>query len=258
MKNAPLTVDLNCDMGESFGAYTLGNDEAILAYVTSANIACGFHAGDPAVIRKTVQLALEKNVAIGAHPGLPDLVGFGRREMAISPQEAFDMVVYQIGAISGFVKAAGGALYHVKPHGALYNMAAVNAGLAEAIAEAVYKVCPDTVLYGLAGSELIKAGNKLGLKVANEVFADRTYQLDGTLTSRRLPNAMITNQEEAVRQVVRMVQEGKVLSQQGTEVVIQADTVCIHGDGPHALEFARYIQQVLEKESITIQPPHSR
>jgi 5-oxoprolinase (ATP-hydrolysing) subunit A len=253
-----LSVDLNCDMGESFGAYTLGNDEAILSYVTSANIACGFHAGDAGVMRKTVQLALEKNVAIGAHPGLPDLVGFGRREMALSPQEAFDIVVYQIGALSGFVKAAGGSIFHVKPHGALYNMAAVNAGLSAAIAEAVYKVCPEAVLYGLAGSELIKAGTKLGLKTANEVFADRTYQQNGTLTSRRSPNALISDQQEAAQQVVRMVREGKVLSQQGTEVSIQADTVCIHGDGPHALTFARYIRQVLESESITIQPTYSR
>jgi 5-oxoprolinase (ATP-hydrolysing) subunit A len=254
-KNKPLatmqlTVDLNCDMGESFGAYTLGNDEAILAYVTSANIACGYHAGDPAVMRKTVELALLKNVAIGA------LAGFGRREMAISAQEAFDLTVYQIGALYGFVKAVGGSLNHVKPHGALYNMAAVNAGLAEAIAEAVYKVCPEAVLYGLAGSELIKAGNKLGLKTANEVFADRTYQQDGTLTSRRLPNAMVTNHEEAVQQVVRMVKEGKVLSQQGTDLAIQADTICVHGDGPHALEFARYIRQVLQTESINVAPTY--
>lgn len=253
-----LTVDLNCDMGESFGAFTVGNDAAILDHVTSANIACGYHASDPAIMRKTVALALEKNVAIGAHPGLPDLAGFGRREMAISPQEAYDMMVYQIGALNGFVKAAGGILYHVKPHGALYNMAAVTVDLSEAIAEAVYKVCPEAVLYGLAGSELIKAGKKLGLKTANEVFADRTYQQDGTLTPRRLSNAMINDQGEAVKQVVNMIKEGKVLSQQGTEVTIQADTVCIHGDGPHALEFARYIRQVLENESITVQPTYSR
>ncbi|NDK57460.1 LamB/YcsF family protein [Pontibacter sp. BT213] len=252
-----LTVDLNCDMGESFGAYTLGNDAAILPYVTSANIACGYHAGDPAVMRKTVELALLHKVAIGAHPGLPDLAGFGRREMTISAQEAFDMTVYQVGALNGFVTAAGASLHHVKPHGALYNMAAVNAGLAEAIAEAVYKVCPDAVLYGLAGSEMIKAGKRLGLKTANEVFADRTYQPDGTLTSRRLPNAMLTNHEDAIKQVVRMVKEGKVLSQQGTDVIIQADTICIHGDGPHALEFARYIRQVLENERINVAPTYS-
>ena len=249
----PFTVDLNCDMGESFGAYTIGNDAAIMPYVTSVNIACGFHAGDPAVMRKTVRLALEHQVAIGAHPGLPDLVGFGRREMAVSPEEAFDMVVYQIGALGGFLAAEGGKLHHVKPHGALYNMAAGSAPLAEAIAEAVYRVNPELVLYGLAGSELTKAGTKLGLRVAHEVFADRTYQPDGSLTSRRLPNAMLTTPEEAAQQVVRMVKEGKVRAQQGTDVAIQADTICIHGDGAHALEFARHIKQALQHEGVNLQ-----
>ena len=249
----PFTVDLNCDMGESFGAYTIGNDAAIMPYVTSVNIACGFHAGDPAVMRKTVRLALEHQVAIGAHPGLPDLVGFGRREMAVSPQEAFDMVVYQIGALGGFLAAEGGKLHHVKPHGALYNMAAGSAPLAEAIAEAVYRVNPELVLYGLAGSELTKAGTKLGLRVDHEVFADRTYQPDGSLTLRRLPNAMLTTPEEAAQQVVRMVKEGKVRAQQGTDVAIQADTICIHGDGAHALEFARHIKQALQHEGVNLQ-----
>jgi len=201
---AAFFVDLNCDLGESYGAYKLGNDEAILPFVTSANIACGFHAGDPAVMKKTVRLALQHQVAIGAHPGLPDLVGFGRREMAVSPEEAFDMTLYQIGALAAFVQAEGGAMHHVKPHGALYNMAAVTPALAEAIAEAVYRVNPELVLYGLAGSALIKAGQKLGLRTANEVFADRTYQPDGTLTSRRLPNALLSDPQEAIRQVVRV------------------------------------------------------
>ncbi|QIL75309.1 LamB/YcsF family protein [Hymenobacter sp. HDW8] len=251
--NQPFTVDLNCDMGESFGAYNLGNDAAILPYITSANIACGFHAGDPAVMRKTVRLALQHQVAIGAHPGLPDLVGFGRREMAVSPEEAFDMVVYQIGALGGFLAAEGGKLHHVKPHGALYNMAAASAPLAEAIAEAVYRINPEMVLYGLAGSELTKAGTKLGLQVAHEVFADRTYQPDGTLTSRRLPNALLTTPEEAAQQVVRMVKEGTVRAQQGLDVAIQADTICIHGDGAHALEFARHIRQALQNEGVSLQ-----
>ncbi|MBM7702444.1 5-oxoprolinase subunit PxpA [Metabacillus iocasae] len=245
-------VDLNCDLGESFGAYTIGNDEEILRYVTSANIACGFHAGDPSVMRKTVKLALEHHVAIGAHPGFPDLAGFGRRNMAVSPEEAHDFVMYQIGALSAFVQAEGGALHHVKPHGALYNMAAVDASLSEAIAQAVYRVNPDVILYGLAGGELVKAGEKVGLRVASEVFADRTYQEDGTLTSRRLPNALITDDEEAVKQVVRMVKEGKVLTQQGKDISIQADTVCIHGDGAHALAFARHINNVLREEKIEI------
>nr|WP_242920652.1 5-oxoprolinase subunit PxpA [Pontibacter liquoris] len=252
------TVDLNCDLGESFGAYSIGNDEAILPYVTSANIACGFHAGDPAVMRKTVQLALAQGVAIGAHPGLPDLAGFGRREMAITPQEAYDMVVYQVGALAGFVQAQGGTLHHVKPHGALYNMAAVRPALAAAIAEAVYKVWPEAVLYGLAGSELIKAGKEVGLQTAGEVFADRTYQQDGTLTPRRQVDALISNPAKAVQQVVRLVKEGRVRSQQGPDVVLTADTICIHGDGPHAAEYARLIREALAEAGITVQPVNGR
>ncbi|WP_409289841.1 LamB/YcsF family protein [Peribacillus sp. SCS-37] len=245
-------VDINCDIGESFGAYTLGRDAEILDYVTSANIACGFHAGDPATMRKTVKLAIEKNVGIGAHPGLQDLAGFGRREMNISPQEAYDLVVYQIGALSAFVKAEGGDIQHVKPHGALFNMAAKNAGLAEAIAEAVYKVDPELVFFGLAGSELVKAGHKLGLRTANEVFSDRTYQEDGSLTSRRESNALIKDHETAVNQVIRMVKKGKVTSQQGSDISITADTVCIHGDGESALDFARYITSAFNKAGITV------
>jgi len=245
-------VDLNCDLGESFGAYKLGMDEEILPFVTSANIACGFHAGDPAVMRKTVALALKNNAAIGAHPGLPDLVGFGRRQLDISPQEAYDMVVYQLGALQAFVKAEGAVLKHVKPHGALYNMAAKSQPLAAAIAEAVYKVDPGLILFGLSGSELVAAGEKIGLKVAHEVFADRTYQLDGSLTPRKQPDALITNDEEAVAQVVRMVKEGRVASRQGTDVAVKADTICIHGDGTHALDFARKIRQSLLDSKIAV------
>ncbi|OAM92494.1 UPF0271 protein [Pelosinus fermentans] len=246
-------VDLNCDLGESFGAYTMGTDELILPFLTSANIACGFHAGDPHVMFSTVKLAIQNDVAIGAHPGLPDLIGFGRRNMDISAQEAYEMVVYQIGALYGFVKAAGGNMRHVKPHGALYNMAAKRSDLAEAIAEAVYKVNPDLILFGLSGSELVTAGEKIGLKTAHEVFADRTYQLDGTLTPRNQPGALITDQEQAVSQVIRMVKEGKVLSLQGRDIPIKADTVCIHGDGSHALAFARLIREILGKSQIDLQ-----
>ncbi len=199
--NQLYAVDLNCDMGESFGAYSLGHDEAILPFVTSANIACGYHAGDPAVMKRTVRLALRHGVAIGAHPGLPDLVGFGRRDMAISPEEAYDITVYQLGALAAFAHAEGGTVHHVKPHGALYNMAAVNPALAEALAEAVYRVQPTAALYGLAGSALIGAGQKLGLATAQEVFADRTYQADGTLTPRRHPNALLTDPAAAIAQV---------------------------------------------------------
>jgi UPF0271 protein len=245
-------VDLNCDMGESFGAYTMGRDEEILDYVTSANIACGFHAGDPSTMRKTVRLALEKNVGIGVHPGLQDLTGFGRRNMDISPQEAYDLVVYQIGALHAFVQSEGGHLQHVKPHGALFNMAAKNAALSEAIAEAVYKVDPKLVLFGLAGGELVNAGEKIGLRTASEVFSDRTYQEDGSLTSRREENALIKDHEVAVNQVIRMVKDGKVKSLQGSDVSIKANTICIHGDGPSALDFAKYISKALKEANITV------
>ena len=245
-------IDLNCDMGESFGAYKMGTDEEILNYITSANIACGFHAGDPTTMRKTVTMALERNVGIGVHPGLPDLVGFGRRTMDISPQEAYDLIVYQIGAVYAFTKAEGGKLQHVKPHGALYNMAAKSPSLSEAIAEAIYKVDPELILFGLAGGELVKAGKKIGLRSASEVFSDRTYQEDGSLTSRREKNALIHDQEVAVNQVIRIVKEGKVKSLQGVDVSIQAHTVCIHGDGQNALQFAKYISTSLQNAGITI------
>lgn len=245
-------VDLNCDIGENFGRYTLANQNEILQYVTSANIACGFHAGDPSVMRETVKVALANGVKIGAHPGLPDLVGFGRREMAITYQEAYDMVVYQIGALQGFLSVEGEKMQHVKPHGALYNMAAKNAEIAEAIAQAIYDISPDLILFGLASSELTKAGEKLGLKTAHEVFADRTYQADGSLTSRKEPNALITNQDEAIKQVIRMVKEGKVTSCQGSDVLLQADTICIHGDGEHAVHFAQYIKSQLEQNGIAV------
>ncbi|APB37419.1 MAG: 5-oxoprolinase subunit PxpA [Heyndrickxia faecalis] len=247
------SIDLNCDMGESFGAYTIGKDEEILDLITSANIACGFHAGDPTVMRKTVRMAAEKGVGIGAHPGLPDLMGFGRRNIQISPQEAYDMTVYQIGALAAFAKAEGSTVRHVKPHGALYNMAAKDTGLAEAIAKAVYDVSPDLILFGLAGSELVKAGEKAGLKTASEVFADRTYQQDGALTPRREPNALIEDRETAAKQVIRMIKEGAVTSVQGEDVSVRADTICIHGDGRQALHFAAFIRQSLEQEGIKIE-----
>ncbi|MCC3153335.1 5-oxoprolinase subunit PxpA [Hymenobacter sp. BT770] len=246
------TVDLNCDMGESFGAWTLGNDAALMPFITSANIACGFHAGDPAVMKQTVRTALHHGVALGAHPGLPDLVGFGRRNLDISAEEAFDMTVYQLGALAALARAEGGQLHHLKPHGALYNMAATNAALAQAIAEAVYKVQPELVLYGLAGSELTKAGEKLGLKTAHEVFADRTYQANGTLTPRRQPDALITSADAAIAQVLRMVKGGGVRTQQGTDVAIRADTVCLHGDGAHALEFAQRLNKELRAAGVQL------
>lgn len=246
-------VDLNCDLGESFGNYKIGMDEEILPFVTSANIACGFHAGDPMVMHKTVKLAIKNEVSIGAHPGLPDLVGFGRRNMNISPEDAYDMVVYQVGALNAFVKAEGGKIQHVKPHGALYNMAAKNHMLSQAIAEAIYKVDSDLILFGLSGSELIKAGESAGLRTASEVFADRTYQEDGSLTPRNEENAVITNGEDAIKQVIKMVKEGTVLCQQGFDIPIKAETICLHGDGVHALAFAKEINKQLKAFNINVQ-----
>jgi UPF0271 protein len=228
------SVDLNCDIGESFGAWTLGADADVLSHVTSANIACGFHAGDPGTMRKTVDLALERGVAIGAHPGLPDLAGFGRRVIEVTPGEAYEMVVYQVGALAAFAAARGARLAHVKPHGALYNMAATRAPLADAIARAVRDVDRALMLFGLAGSRLIAAARSAGIVAVEEVFADRRYAADGTLVSRSEKGAVIDDTGLAVRQAVRMVREGKVTAIDGTEVRVHADTICIHGDTPGA------------------------
>ncbi|KSU85311.1 5-oxoprolinase subunit PxpA [Fictibacillus enclensis] len=242
-------VDINCDMGESFGRYKIGHDKEMMEHISSANIACGFHAGDPSIMKETVRLALNNNVAVGAHPGLPDLIGFGRRNFSLTPQEAYDYVLYQTGALHAFVQAEGGRIRHVKPHGALYNMAAVNKDLAKGIADAVYNLNPDIILFGLAGSELINAGNEAGLQTCSEVFADRTYQPDGTLTPRSQPDSLLTNDEDAVNQVIKMVKQGKVTTHAG-DISIKAETICIHGDGEHALSFAEKINSAFEKEGV--------
>jgi UPF0271 protein len=249
-----MKIDLNSDLGESFGAYTIGRDEEVLSYVSSANVACGFHAGDPTVMFHTVRLAKERGVSIGAHPGLPDLMGFGRRKMAISPEDAYTMVVYQVGALMAMAHAEGVKLVHVKPHGALYNMAAKDSALAEAIAKAVHDVDEGLVLYGLAGSEIIKAGEKEGLMTGSEVFADRTYQPDGSLTPRGQAGAMITDEEKSLAQVLSMVKDGKVTALDGTVISVKAETICVHGDGPKALAFTKKIRETLEKEGIAIEP----
>jgi UPF0271 protein len=246
------TVDLNCDVGESFGAYQIGNDAEVLKYVSSASIACGFHAGDPATIRRTVRLAAERNVSIGAHPGLPDLVGFGRRVMELTPQQAYDLVVYQIGALQAFVTAQGARLRHVKPHGALYTMASTDAALARGIAEAVARVDSRLVLVGQSGGQLVAAGKAEGLSTANEVFADRTYQSDGTLISRRHSGALVTDAALAAQRAVSMARDGKVSSDSGTDIFLRADTICIHGDGPYAVEFAQAIREALSAAGIAV------
>jgi UPF0271 protein len=248
-----LRVDLNCDMAESFGAYRIGADDEVFPYITSANVACGFHGGDPSVMRATVARARELGVAIGAHPGLPDLIGFGRRTMDVTPDEVYDMVVYQTGALLGFANAAGIELQHVKPHGALYNMAVPRADLSAAIARAVRDVDPRLVLYGLPGSHLIREAESAGLKTASEVFADRNYMGDGSLVSRRRPDALVHDTNEAVQRTIRMVREGKVRSVDGDDIAIRADTVCIHGDGAHAAEFARALRDGFQAAGIAVQ-----
>lgn len=249
-----MQIDLNCDVGEGFGAYSLGDDAEILKHVTSANIACGFHAGDPATMRRTVRLAMELGVAIGAHPGLPDLVGFGRRNMHVSPRDTHDMVLYQMGALAAFARAEGGVLKHVKPHGALYNMAAVNLEMARAIALAVAQFDPALVLVGLAGSALIRAGRDCGLRVAQEAFVDRTYEADGTLTPRSTEGAVISDAAAALEQCRSIILQTQVRSRPDTVVHLQADTLCIHGDSPHAAALALAVRSGLEADGIEIRP----
>jgi len=236
-------------MGEGYGAWSIGQGEALLELVTSANIACGFHAGDPATMARTVKSALARGVALGAHPSLPDLQGFGRRSMAISGEEAYGLMLYQMGALEAFAR---GQLRHVKPHSALYNMAARDKGLAETIARAVWDFNPDLTLVGLSGSESIKAGTARGLRCASEVFADRGYEPDGSLTPRGRPGAMFEDEELAIARVLRMVREGAVRCATGEDVKIQADTVCIHGDQPRALVFARRLREVLAETGIQV------
>ncbi len=247
-----VSVDLNCDMGESFGAWTMGSDAELMDYVSSINIACGYHAGDASVIRKTIETAIAKNVAVGAHPSFPDLQGFGRREMKMSPEEVFDIVLYQVAALKGMCEAFGGKIHHVKPHGALYNQAARDKNLAEAIAKAVKAIDENLVFYGLANSFLISEAEKIGLKTASEVFADRTYQADGTLTPRAQPNALIESVDKSCEQVLEMITAQKVTATNGEKISIKADTVCIHGDGAHALEFARAINHKLDEKGVRI------
>jgi UPF0271 protein len=247
-----LRLDLNCDLGEGFGAWRMGEDAAILDYVTSANIACGFHAGDPATMRRTVAAACARGVALGAHPSLPDLQGFGRREMRVTPDEVYEMVLYQVGALEGFARAQGARLQHVKPHGALYNMAARDAQLARAIAQAVRDYDPSLILFGLAGSQLIQAGREAGILVASEVFADRTYQADGSLTPRGRADSMIEDVERSIAQVLGMVEHGTVHAVDGTQVRVEADTLCLHGDQPTARAFAARLREALRAARVEV------
>lgn len=247
-----MQVDLNCDMGESFGVYTIGNDEDAMKSITSANIACGFHAGDPSVARRTVRLARDAGVAVGAHPGFPDLVGFGRREMQVTVAEVEDLVLYQVSALSGIALAEGIHLQHVKAHGALYNMAVKNLALAEAISRAVASLDPSLILFGPPGSALLSAGESAGLPVASETFADRTYEADGTLTPRSRPGAVLHDPEQILERVLHMLREQSITAVDGSVLQLSAQTICIHGDTAGALEITSRLRAGLETSGIKV------
>ena len=249
-----MKVDLNSDIGESFGRYTLGMDREIIARISSCNVACGYHAGDPMVMDQTVKLAKEANAAIGAHPGYPDLMGFGRRNMAVPPAETANYVTYQIGALSAFAKANGMTLQHVKPHGAMYNMAGKDYALALAISKAIQDFDPSLICLALAGSESVRAARDIGLPVAQEAYADRAYMPDGSLVPRSRPDSMITDEEEAIRRVVRMVTEHRVTAVTGEDIEIVPDSICVHGDNQKALAFVSRIRSALEAEGVVIAP----
>jgi UPF0271 protein len=245
-------VDLNADVGESVGPWPMGDDERLIQLVTSVNVACGAHAGDPLTIDRTVRAALASGVALGAHPGYPDLVGFGRRDLDMAPDELEASLVYQVGAVAAFARAAGSPLRHVKPHGALYNLAARDLTVAATIARAVARVSGDLVLVGLAGSVMATAAADAGLASAAEAFADRAYEADGTLRSRRLPGAVLDSPERAAAQALSIVRDGSVESHDGRVVPVRADTICIHGDTPAAADYAIAVRAALEGAGVTI------
>ena len=251
-------VDLNCDLGESFGPYTLGDDRGVMGCITSANVACGAHAGDPGVMRSTVRLALEAGVAVGAHPGFSDRGGFGRREIAMPPGEVEDLVLVQIGALAAVARAEGGRLQHVKAHGALYNMAARNRELADAIARATTSVDPRLILFGLSGSALLDAGRAAGLRVASEVFADRAYTAEGSLAARAEPGSVIDDPARVLDRALGMVRDGSVIALTGERVDLAADTICVHGDTPGAAALAGRLRAELVAAGVDVRPVGAR
>ena len=247
-----MRIDLNADIGESFGAYTIGCDAGLMRSITSGSVAAGFHAGDPGVLRETIRLAGASGVAVGAHPGLPDLAGFGRRELHLSPKEAEDLMLYQVAAVAGVAAAEGVRLQHVKPHGALYNMAARDAALAGAIARAVALLDKSLILFGPPGSQLLTAGRAAGLRVAAEGFADRAYEPDGSLVSRRLPGSVIHDPAAVVARAVRMVRDRSVVAVDGSLLPIEADTICVHGDTPGCADLAARLRAGLETAGVAV------
>jgi UPF0271 protein len=249
-----MRIDINSDVGESFGAYTIGHDAGLMKSITSANVAAGFHAGDPSVLRETIRLAKASGVAVGAHPGFPDLAGFGRRELNVTAREAEDFVLYQIAAVAGVAAAEGVVLQHVKPHGALFNMAVRNPELAAAIARAVAAIDRSLILFGLPGSEILVAGRAAGLRVAAEVFADRAYEPDGSLASRRKPGSVIHDAHAVVARAVRMAKERTVVAVDGSVVTLEAETICVHGDTPGSDVLAARIRAGFEQAGVTVKP----
>ena len=247
-----MRIDLNSDLGESFGPWPMGDDASLMASISSANIACGFHAGDPGAMRATISLAKAHGVAIGAHPGFPDLVGFGRREIKASPQEVEDLVLYQVSALAGMAGAQGLRLQHVKPHGALYNMACRDRDLADAIARAVAACDQTLILFGLPASELLRAAERAGLRGAAEVFADRAYERDGSLASRHKPGSVIHDPAAVIERAIRMVRDRQVVAVDGTTIALTADTICLHGDTPGAAQLARDVRLGLEAAGIEV------
>jgi UPF0271 protein len=249
-----MRIDLNCDMGESFAAYTLGDDEQMMPWITSANIACGFHAGDPTVMERTVALARRHQVAVGAHPGYPDLLGFGRRHLDTFPGEIKNYLMYQMGALAAFAKAHGTRVQHLKPHGALYNLAARDEGAAREVIAAVQAFDPELILVALAGSLCAEMAATAGVRVAREVFPDRAYQSNGQLVPRSLPGAVVSDPETVRARVVKLVTSGTMSSIEGQEITIQADTLCIHGDTPGAWKLARAIRETLAGSDVEVVP----
>ena len=250
-----MQIDLNGDVGESFGAYEIGHDAALIPVVTSVNIACGFHAGDPGVMRATVALAREHGTAVGAHPGFPDLVGFGRREMKATPREVEDLVAYQIGALAAIAAAQGVRLAHVKPHGALYNMAARDLDLADAIARAIAAVDPSLALFGLPGSQSLEAAQRHKVRAVSEAFADRAYRRDGSLVPRNEPGAVIDDEQIVVTRAVAIARERMVVAADGTRVPLDVQTICVHGDTPGAAVLASRIRKALNDAGIQVRAP---
>ena len=248
-----MSIDLNCDLGESFGRYELGEDEAVMGFITSVNVACGLHAGDPVVIERTVRLAARLGLAVGAHPGYPDLQGFGRREMNMTPEEVEAFILYQVGAVWAFARAAGIELAHIKPHGALYNLAARDKILAEAIARGARRFSAEIILVGMAGSALTAAGESLGLRVAHEAFPDRAYEPDGSLRSRRLAGALLTTPEEITAHALQLARDGITVISRGEQRVVPVDTLCIHGDHAGAAQNAEMARAALEENGILVE-----